>query len=61
MSSLPDMDRDDWSRFTLRQRLTRYGSLIVTLLVIAWSVTSIDVIWWSTTTCCDCSCFDAKS
>lgn len=45
MSSLPDMDRDDWSRFTLRQRLTRYGSLIVTLLVIAWSVTSIDVIW----------------
>ena len=37
--------RDDWTRFTLRQRLTRYGVLLGCALAIAWALTSIEVIW----------------
>mgnify|MGYP006889576831 CR=1 FL=1 len=36
---------DHWSRFTLRQRLMRYGGLALTLLVVSWALSSIDVIW----------------
>ncbi|WP_411351413.1 phosphonate ABC transporter, permease protein PhnE [Leisingera aquaemixtae] len=37
--------QDRWSRFTLRQRLLRYGGLALTLLVVGWALRSIDVIW----------------
>lgn len=37
--------QDHWSRFTLRQRLLRYGGLALTLLVVGWALSSIDVIW----------------
>mgnify|MGYP003878462937 CR=1 FL=1 len=36
---------EDWARFTPRQRLTRYGVLVATLLVVGWALGSIDVIW----------------
>ena len=36
---------DHWSRFTLRQRVMRYGGFALTLLVVAWALSSIDVIW----------------
>lgn len=37
--------QDHWSRFTLLQRLLRYGGLALTLLVVGWALSSIDVIW----------------
>jgi phosphonate transport system permease protein len=37
--------RDDWTRFTLRQRLTRYAVMAACALAIAWALTSIEVIW----------------
>ncbi|EBA15626.1 phosphonates ABC transporter permease protein [Roseobacter sp. SK209-2-6] len=36
---------DHWSRFTPRQRLMRYGGFTLTLLAVAWSLSSINVIW----------------
>jgi phosphonate ABC transporter, permease protein PhnE len=36
---------DHWSRFTPKQRIKRYGVLLATLLVVAWALQSIDVIW----------------
>ena len=36
---------DHWSRFTLRQRMMRYGGLALTLLLVGWALGSIDVIW----------------
>ncbi|PHP26380.1 phosphonate ABC transporter, permease protein PhnE [Limimaricola cinnabarinus] len=43
--TLSDLRRDDWSRFSLKQRLQRYGVLALTLLAIGWAVSSIEVIW----------------
>ncbi|MCA0962073.1 phosphonate ABC transporter, permease protein PhnE [Salipiger bermudensis] len=37
--------RDDWSRFTLKQRLIRYASFAAAAAVVAWALGSIDVIW----------------
>lgn len=37
--------RDDWTRFTLAQRMQRYAILAASALVIGWSISSIDVIW----------------
>ncbi len=36
---------ETWARFTLRQRLQRYGILLVCALAVAWALRSIDVIW----------------
>ena len=36
---------DHWSRFTPKQRIKRYAVLLATLLVVAWALQSIDVIW----------------
>ena len=43
--TLSDLRRDDWSRFSLKQRLQRYGVLALTLLALGWAVSSIEVIW----------------
>lgn len=43
--SLSDLGRDDWTRFSPRQRMIRYAAFLATALVIAWAITSIDVIW----------------
>ncbi|EYD70458.1 phosphonate ABC transporter, permease protein PhnE [Limimaricola hongkongensis] len=43
--TLSDARRDDWTRFSLKQRLQRYAVLAFTLLAIAWAVSSIEVIW----------------
>ena len=37
--------RDDWSRFTFKQRMTRYAIFLGCALAIAWALTSIEVIW----------------
>ncbi|EKE44964.1 phosphonates ABC transporter permease protein [Oceaniovalibus guishaninsula JLT2003] len=34
-----------WARFTMRQRLQRYGVLLACALAVAWALDSIDVIW----------------
>ncbi len=36
---------ETWARFTLRQRLARYGILLACGLAVAWALGSIDVIW----------------
>ncbi len=36
---------DHWSRFTPKQRIKRYAVLLATLLVVAWALQSINVIW----------------
>ncbi len=43
--TLSDLGRDDWTRFTLKQRLQRYAVFALTALAIAWAITSIEVIW----------------
>lgn len=43
--TLPKITRDDWTRYTLQQRLQRYGVFAVSALIIAWALGSIDVIW----------------
>lgn len=51
MTSLTEkFGRDDWARFTLRQRMTRYAALLGCGIILAWALTSIEVIWpwvWS--------------
>jgi phosphonate transport system permease protein len=37
--------RDEWTRFTAKQRMTRYAILLTCGLAIAWALTSIEVIW----------------
>lgn len=37
--------RDEWARFTLKQRMTRYAIFLACGLAIAWALTSIEVIW----------------
>ena len=37
--------RDEWTRFTFKQRMTRYAVLLGCGLAIAWALTSIEVIW----------------
>ncbi|MBU1837657.1 MAG: phosphonate ABC transporter, permease protein PhnE, partial [Alphaproteobacteria bacterium] len=37
--------RDEWTRFTAKQRMTRYAVLLTCGLAIAWALTSIEVIW----------------
>jgi phosphonate transport system permease protein len=37
--------RDDWTRFTFRQRMIRYAVFGFCALAVSWSLTSIDVIW----------------
>lgn len=36
---------DSWSRYTPKQRVQRYAVLFVTLMVVAWALQSINVIW----------------
>jgi phosphonate transport system permease protein len=36
---------EDWSRFTPRQRLQRYGIFLGCGLAVAWALGSIDIIW----------------
>ena len=43
--TLADLGRDDWTRFTPRQRATRYAAFAFCALAIGWALTSIDVIW----------------
>ena len=43
MSSTATLDH--WSRYTPKQRIKRYAVLLLTLLVVAWALQSIDVIW----------------
>ena len=33
--------RDDWARFTPRQRMARYAGFAATALVVGWAVSSI--------------------
>ena len=37
--------RDDWTRFTPRQKLLRWGILAGCALVITWALSSIKVVW----------------
>jgi phosphonate transport system permease protein len=37
--------RDEWTRFTAKQRMTRYAILLGCGLAIAWALSSIEVIW----------------
>jgi phosphonate transport system permease protein len=37
--------RDEWARFTPRERMTRYAVFAATAVVVGWAVSSIDVIW----------------
>lgn len=37
--------RDEWTRYTPRQRMERYGIFAACALAIAWSITSIEVVW----------------
>ncbi|MCP1168246.1 phosphonate ABC transporter, permease protein PhnE [Limimaricola litoreus] len=43
--TLSDLGRDDWTRFSLKQRMQRYAVFALTALAIAWAITSIEVIW----------------
>lgn len=46
MTSISDQfGRDDWTRFTLRQKLTRWGILAGCALAIIWALSSIRVVW----------------
>ena len=46
MTSLSErFGRDDWTRFTLRQKLVRWSILAVCALAIAWALSSIKVVW----------------
>lgn len=36
---------DHWSRFTFKQRMTRFAVLAFCALAIGWAMTSIDVVW----------------
>ncbi len=46
MTSISDQfGRDEWTRFTLRQKLARWGTLAGCALAIVWALTSIEVIW----------------
>ncbi|RKF14875.1 phosphonate ABC transporter, permease protein PhnE [Roseovarius spongiae] len=51
MSSIrEEFGRDEWTRFTPRQKLARWGALAFCALAIMWALTSIEVIWpwvWS--------------
>ncbi|MCI2393945.1 phosphonate ABC transporter, permease protein PhnE [Aliiroseovarius sediminis] len=37
--------REDWSRFTFKQRMQRYAAFALSALLLAWALGSIDVIW----------------
>lgn len=37
--------RDDWTRFTFRERMIRYAVFAFCALAVGWALTSIDVIW----------------
>lgn len=43
--TMSNPERDDWARFSFKQRMQRYGIFALSALVIAWSVSSINVIW----------------
>ncbi|WPY94350.1 phosphonate ABC transporter, permease protein PhnE [Limimaricola variabilis] len=43
--TLADLGHDDWTRFTLKQRLQRYAVFAACALAIGWAVSSIEVIW----------------
>ncbi|MGM0585038.1 MAG: phosphonate ABC transporter, permease protein PhnE [Pseudomonadota bacterium] len=43
--TLDELRRDDWTRFTPRERLIRFALFAFCALVIGWSLGSIDVIW----------------
>lgn len=46
MSSIREQfGRDDWTRFTLPQKLTRWAVLAGCALAIVWALSSIEVIW----------------
>ncbi|PRY95664.1 phosphonate transport system permease protein [Hasllibacter halocynthiae] len=39
------LGREDWSRFSPKQRWQRYGIFALCALAVAWSITSIEVVW----------------
>ncbi|SDF44766.1 phosphonate ABC transporter, permease protein PhnE [Limimaricola pyoseonensis] len=43
--TLSDLNRDDWTRFSFRQRMQRYGVFALCALAIGWALGSIEVIW----------------
>lgn len=43
--TLSDIGRDDWTRYTLQQRLQRYVVFAICAFAIAWALGSIDIIW----------------
>ncbi|SFP94453.1 phosphonate ABC transporter, permease protein PhnE [Tranquillimonas alkanivorans] len=43
--TLSDLHRDDWARFTPRQRMQRYAMFLLGALAVGWALGSIDVIW----------------
>ena len=43
--TLSDLGHDDWTRFTLKQRLQRYAVFAACALAIGWAISSIEVIW----------------
>lgn len=43
--TLNELHRDDWTRFSFRQRLQRYGVFALCALAIGWALSSIEVIW----------------
>lgn len=43
--SLAELGRDDWTRFTPRQRAIRYAAFAFCALAIGWALGSIEIIW----------------
>ncbi|MGB8624118.1 MAG: phosphonate ABC transporter, permease protein PhnE [Paracoccaceae bacterium] len=43
--TLAELGRDDWTRFTLKQRMQRYAVAAFCALAITWALGSIDVVW----------------
>ncbi|CUH41023.1 Phosphate-import permease protein PhnE [Jannaschia seosinensis] len=43
--TLQELGRDDWTRFTPRQRMMRFAVFALCAAAIAWALTSIEVIW----------------
>ena len=43
--TLSDLNHDDWTRFSFKQRMQRYAVFAFCALAIGWAVTSIEVIW----------------
>jgi phosphonate transport system permease protein len=43
--TISGLGRDDWTRFTLRERLIRYAGFAAAAVVVGWALGSIEVVW----------------